>query len=131
VDRADQLPAAFAAMGGARTNALVVVHSAFILRQERQILGLVAKHGLPAIYQLRGWADAGGLVAYGPSQADMSRRAARYVERIVKGAKPADLPVEEPAKLELIVNLKTAKALRLTIPPSVLARGRMRCLSDT
>lgn len=123
VDRADQLPAAFAAMAGARTNALVVVHSAFILRQERQILGLAAKYGLPAIYQLRGWADAGGLVSYGPSQADMSRRAARYVERILKGAKPADLPVEEPAKFELIINLKTARALRRTIPPSVLARA--------
>jgi putative ABC transport system substrate-binding protein len=110
-------------MAAARTNALVVVHSAFILRQERQILDLAAKHGLPAIYQLRGWADAGGLVAYGPSQADMSRRAARYVERIFKGAKPTDLPIEQPTKLELVINLKTAKALGLTIPPAVLARA--------
>jgi len=123
VDRADQLPAAFAAMAGARTDALVVVHSAFTVGQERQILGLAAKHGLPAIYQLRRWTDAGGLVAYGPSQADMSRRAARYVDRILKGAKPADLPVEEPATFELIVNLKTAKALGLTMPPSVLVRA--------
>jgi ABC-type uncharacterized transport system substrate-binding protein len=123
VDHADQLPAAFAAMTRARTAGLVVVHGAFLLRQERQIVDLVAKHGLPAIYSLRGWADAGSLVAYGPSQADMSRRAARYVERILKGAKPADLPIEQPTKFELVVNLKTAKALGLTIPPAVLGRA--------
>jgi putative ABC transport system substrate-binding protein len=123
VDRAGQLPTAFAAMAGARTDALVVVHGAFIVGQERQILSLAAKHGLPAMYQLRRWADDGGLVAYGPSQADMSRRAAHYVDRILKGAKAADLPVEEPAKFELIVNLKTAEALGVTVPPSVLVRA--------
>src|SRR5262249_26524183 len=95
----------------------------FILRQQKPILSLAAKHLLPAIYQLRRWAEEGGLVAYGPSQADMSRRAARYVDRILKGTKPADLPVEQPTKFELVINLKTAKALGLTIPPSVLARA--------
>jgi putative tryptophan/tyrosine transport system substrate-binding protein len=123
VNRADELPTTFAAMAVARTDALVVVHGAFVLQQERQILDLTAKHRLPAIYHLRRWADTGGLVAYGPSQTDMSRQAARYVDRILKGAKAGDLPVEEPAKFELIVNLKTAKALGLTMPPSVLGRA--------
>jgi putative ABC transport system substrate-binding protein len=123
VDSAAELAPAFAAMTSARMDALVVVHGSFILRQEKPILSLAARHRLPAIYQLRRWAEEGGLVAYGPSQADMSRRAARYVDRILKGAKPADLPVEQPTKFELVINLKTAKALGLTIPPSVLARA--------
>jgi ABC-type uncharacterized transport system substrate-binding protein len=123
VHRAAQLAPAFAGMADSGTNALVVVHNVFIFGQRREIFRLAATRRLPAIYQLRQWTDAGGLLAYGPSQVEMSRQAARYVDRILKGAKPDDLPVEQPTKYELIVNLKTAKALGLTIPPAVLARA--------
>ncbi len=122
VGQADQLAGAFAAMAESGMHALVVVQNAFMSEHQREILRLAAARRLPAIYQFRRWVDAGGLVAYGPSPTDMSRRAAHYVDRILKGAKPADLPVEQPMTFELVINLKTAKALGLTIPPSVLVR---------
>jgi putative tryptophan/tyrosine transport system substrate-binding protein len=84
---------------------------------------LAAKHRLPAIYQTREFVDAGAFMAYGPSSIHLLGRAATYVDKILKGAKPADLPVEQPTKFELMINLKTAKALGLTIPPSVLGRA--------
>ena len=86
-------------------------------------MDLAAKNRLPAVYQRRDFVDAGGLMAYGPNVADMYRRAATYVDKILKGTKPADLPVEQPTKFELVINLKAAKALGLTIPQSLLQRA--------
>ena len=91
--------------------------------ERTQIVALAAKYRMPAIYPEREYADEGGLLAYGPNIPDMFRRAANYVDKILKGAKPADLPVQQPTRFELVVNLNTAKALGLTIPPSILARA--------
>jgi putative tryptophan/tyrosine transport system substrate-binding protein len=92
-------------------------------RERMRIADLVTKGHLPTMYSIREETQAGGLMSYGPSQPDMFRRAATYVDRILKGAKPADLPVERPTKFEFVINLRTAKALGLTIPPAVLARA--------
>jgi putative ABC transport system substrate-binding protein len=88
----------------------------------KEIAKLAADHRIPAIYTESEWAEAGGLMSYGPSFFDLERRAAVYVHKILKGAKPADLPVEQPSKFDLVINLKTVKQIGLTIPPSVLAR---------
>jgi putative ABC transport system substrate-binding protein len=85
------------------------------------MVALAAKSGLPAIYEVRDFADAGGLLSYGPNVVGNCRRAAGYVDKILKGAQPGDLPMEQPTRFELVVNLRTAKALGLTIPPSILA----------
>ena len=112
---------AFAAMAKERVGALLVVADpAFILTR---LTDLVARRRLPAAYSLSAYVSAGGLISYGPNLHDLSRRAATFVDRILKGAKPADLPVEQPTKFELAVNLKTAKALGLTIPRSVMVRA--------
>jgi len=103
------------AMGG-----LTVLPSARLLREHRQLVDLAAKNGLPAVYTSREFVDAGGLMAYGANLADLYRRAATYVDKVLKGAKPADLPVEQPTKFELAINLKTAKALGSPFP--------LRCL---
>ena len=87
------------------------------------IITLAARHRLPAVYFDRSFVETGGLISYGPDQLDQFRRAAAYVDRILKGEKPADLPVQAPTKYELVVNLKTAKALGLDVPPSLLARA--------
>jgi putative ABC transport system substrate-binding protein len=87
------------------------------------IITLAARHKLPAVYSSRSFVAAGGLISYGPDFVDQYRQAAGYVDRILKGAKPADLPVQAPTKFELVINLKAAKALGLTVPPSVLARA--------
>jgi ABC-type uncharacterized transport system substrate-binding protein len=114
---------AFSDMTRARAEALTVLSTPMLASERRRLVALAAKHQLPAVYPLREFVDAGGLMAYGPNAVDMYRGAARYVDRILKGTKPGDLPVEQAVKFELVINLKTAKALGLTIPPSVLARA--------
>ncbi len=114
---------AFSDMTRARASALTVLPYAMFINERRRLVDLAAKNRLPAVYGLREFVDAGGLMAYGPNVADLFRRAATYVDKILKGAKPGDLPVEQPTKFELVINLKTAKALGLTIPPSLLGRA--------
>ena len=106
-----------------RAGGLVVLADAILYNQRKQIAELAAKSRLPSISALTDYAEAGGLIAYGADFLDLERRSATFVAKILKGAKPADLPVEQPTKFALIINLKTAKALGLTIPPSVLARA--------
>jgi putative ABC transport system substrate-binding protein len=106
-----------------RPDGLFVTLDPFTRLHRKRIVELAAKHQLPAIYEQREFVDAGGLMSYGPSVPDMWRRAATYVDKILKGAKPADLPVEQPTRFELVINLKTAKALGLTIPQSVILRA--------
>jgi ABC-type uncharacterized transport system substrate-binding protein len=106
-----------------RVGGLIALSSPVFATHKREIVGLAAKHRLPALYEHRDFVDAGGLMSYGPNLTDVFRRVAVYVDKILKGAKPADLPVEQPTKFELVINLKAAKALGLTIPPSVLARA--------
>jgi putative ABC transport system substrate-binding protein len=114
---------AFSDMTRAHAGALTVLPSNMFLRERRRLVDLAAKNRLPAVYTSREFVDAGGLMAYGANLADSFRRAATYVDKILKGAKPGDLPVEQPTKFELVINLKTAKALGLTIPPSLLGRA--------
>ncbi len=118
---ADEIGGAFATMSRERAEALIVPNDAVFLSEKSWIVELAASHKLPTIYMAREFATIGGLMSYGPDLNDLWRRAATYVDKILKGAKPADLPVEQPNKFELVVNLKTAQALGLTIPPSILA----------
>jgi putative ABC transport system substrate-binding protein len=106
-----------------RTEAVVVLPEPTALARREQFTARVAKHRLPAMYPFPEFVDAGGLMAYGPSSLDLWRRGASYVDKILKGRKPADLPVEQPTKFEFIINLKAAKQIGLTIPPNVLARA--------
>ncbi len=117
------LDGAFGAAAKARVGGLIFGGSPMFVRNRKEIADLLMKHRLPAITVWRTFAEAGVLMAYGPSLQEQFRRAAVYVDKILKGAKPADLPVERPTKFELVVNLKTAKALGLTIPPSLLGRA--------
>ena len=117
------LDKAFSDMARASADALTVLPSSMVLSERRRLVDLAAKNRLPALYAQREFVYAGGLMSYGPNVADLFRRAATYVDKILKGAKPADLPVEQPTKFELVINLKTAKALGLTIPRSLLQRA--------
>jgi putative ABC transport system substrate-binding protein len=119
----EDLETAFRAAGKAHADAVLVLTSVVTNSHRKQIVELAAKNRLPAIYYTAEWGEAGGLLTYGASFPDLFRRAATYVDKILKGAKPADLPVEQPKKFEFIVNLKAAKQIGLTIPPNVLARA--------
>jgi len=114
---------AFSDMTKARAEALTVWSTPMFVNERRRLVDLAAKNRLLAVYPWREFVDAGGLMAYGPDLADLFRRAPTYVDRILNGEKPGDLPVEQPTKFELVINLKTAKALGLTIPPSLLQRA--------
>ena len=114
---------AFSDMTRARAGALTVLATPVFDSERRRLVDLAAKNRLPTVYSYRSYVEAGGLMSYGPDLADSFRRAATYVDKILKGAKPADLPVEQPTKFDFVINLKTAKALGLTIPPSLLQRA--------
>jgi putative ABC transport system substrate-binding protein len=119
----DEIARKFAQPTRGHADALLLLLDPIFTASARRIADIAIKNHLPTIYGLRQFADAGGLMAYGPSTAEVVRRAAFYVDKILKGAKPADLPVEQLTIFELVINLKTAKALGLTIPPSLLLRA--------
>jgi putative ABC transport system substrate-binding protein len=123
VSNADQLEGAFQEATKARSAALAVTLSAFITSNKKRIADLAIKNRLPAIYERREFVESGGLMSYGADQAEPYRRVAVFVDKILKGIKPADIPVEQPTKFELVINLKTAKQIGVTIPPNVLARA--------
>ena len=123
VGRLEEFHDAFESAKRGGVEALIVLASPVFNTYRRRLIGLAAQNRLIAVYEHRAFPDAGGLMSYGPNLVDMNRTAAKYVDKILKGAKPADLPVEQPTKFEFVVNLKTAKALGLTIPPAVLARA--------
>jgi putative ABC transport system substrate-binding protein len=123
VQNPKDIETAFRAAGNGSIDAVVVLETPVITSQRPRIAELAVKSRLPAIYRGREYVEDGGLMSYGASFVDLHRRAATYVDKILKGAKPADLPVEQPKKFEFIINLKAAKQIRLTIPPSVLARA--------
>ena len=119
----EALEAAFETARQGHADALITLPDAMLWNQRLQVVGLAAQHRLPALFPEREFVDAGGLLSYGPSVPASFHRAAIYVDKLLKGAKPADLPVEQPTKLELVINLKTAEALGLTIPPTLLFRA--------
>ena len=123
VQRSDDLEGAFKAATRERSQALIVLRNPVLGPHRTQLMELVAKNRLPAMFPRREYVESGGLMSYGASDTDLFRRAATYVDKILKGAKPADLPVEQPKKFELIISLKAAKQIGLTIPPNVLARA--------
>jgi putative tryptophan/tyrosine transport system substrate-binding protein len=123
VETANEIDAAFKAMSKERVDGLVRLPSGFLTSLRKQNVELAAKHRLPAIYDDRIIVEDGGLMSYGPDITDLYRRSATYVDKILKGARPGDLPVEQPTKFEFVINLKAAKQIGLTIPPNVLARA--------
>jgi len=123
VRSADQLEGAIKTAIRERAGALILIPDNLFIRQQAQIIDLVMKSRLPTMFGERESVEMGGLMYYGPNLSDLFRRAAMYVDKILKGAKPAELPVEQPTKFEFVINLKTAKQIGLTIPPNVLARA--------
>jgi putative tryptophan/tyrosine transport system substrate-binding protein len=123
VHDAGQIDGSVSAFAQSSNDGLIVTASALAARHRTAIITLAARHRLPAIYASRYFVNAGGLISYGPDLVDQYRRAASYVDRILKGEKPADLPVQAPTKYELVINMKTAKVLGITVPPSLLARA--------
>ena len=121
--QADDIDKAFEEMSKAHVDSLLVVLSPLVTLQSKRIAELALKHRLPGMYPTRQFAEEGGIAAYGPLISDLYRRAATYVDKILKGRKPADLPVEQPTKFEFVINLKAAKQIGVTIPPNVLARA--------
>ena len=119
----DELEAAFAVMAKAQAEAMLVLPSSMLFGQYRRIVELAGASRLPAIYQAREFVVAGGLMSYGANLPDLIRRSAAYVDKILRGAKPADLPVEQPTLFEFLINLRTARGLGLSIPPTLLARA--------
>ena len=123
VRRAADLAPAFLGMKKNRDQGLLVTSPAFMFVHRKAVIDLAATHRIPAIYELQVFVEPGGLMSYGVNASEMQRRAAVYVDKILKGAKPAELPIEQPTKFDLVINLKTAKALGLTVPQSLLARA--------
>jgi len=119
----DDIGKAFEAATANRPDALFIIANAFTVRHQARILDFASQRRLPAMYEQKEFVEAGGLMSYAPDHADLYRRAATYVDKILKGAKPADLPVEQPMKFEFVINLKAAKQIGLTIPPNVLVRA--------
>jgi putative ABC transport system substrate-binding protein len=119
----NDLEGAFQAATKGRAGAVMMLSSPVIFTHRRRVVDLAVKSRLPTIHSQIEFADAGGVMVYGPNDADMYRRAATYVDKILRGAKPSELPVEQPVKFDFIINLKTAKQIGLTIPPNVLARA--------
>jgi putative ABC transport system substrate-binding protein len=120
---AGEIERAIAAFARFANGGLIVTASGLGAAHRKLIVALAARHRLPAVYSLRYYATSGGLISYGPDTNEPYRRAATYIDRILKGEKPADLPVQAPTKYETVINLKTAKALGLEIPPTLLARA--------
>jgi putative ABC transport system substrate-binding protein len=123
VDGPDDFDRVLTAIVADRAGAVLVATSPMFFGHRRHLADLALKHRLPSMFAFLEYVEAGGLMAYGPSYTELFQRAAGYVDKILRGASPANLPVEQPTKFELAINLKTAKALRLTIPPSLLQRA--------
>jgi ABC-type uncharacterized transport system substrate-binding protein len=119
----NELDSVFTALGKQRPDGILVMIDAFTIRNAKKIVDFIANGRFPAMYDEKSLVEAGGLMSYGENRADLYRRAATYVDKILKGAKPADLPVQQPTKFELVINLNTAKQIGLTIPPNLLARA--------
>jgi len=120
---AEELDTAFASAAAQQPDAMIVFADNLINQEGPRVTALAAKHHLPAIYLFRQFATGGGLIVYGPDLVDIFRRTGEYVDKVLRGTKPSDLPVEQPTKFEFIINMKTAKALGLTVPPSLLVRA--------
>ena len=123
IKSADDIDRAFRAMTKARDQAIVIILSPLVTLNSKRIVELALKHRLPGIYPTGQFVEEGGLMSYGTSIADLYRRAATYVDKILKGTKPADLPIEQPMKFDFIINLKAAKQIGVTVPPNVLVRA--------